>query len=730
MKIMINLFGISWNISTNRFNGLFKVNFTNLLKGVKMKKKYLATAVATMFVSSMTSTFAAETLLEDVVVSSSRSEQRSFDAPASIQSVNREAIQDSGPGVNMSESLNKVPGVVALNRQNYAQDLQISIRGFGARTAFGVRGIRIIADGIPATIPDGQGQSSTVSLTSTERIEVLRGPLAQLYGNSAGGVIQTFTRDAPDTPELTAEGHFGSFDTYRTDWQYADKVGKFGLVADYSTFKTDGFRQNSQTERNQFNGKLTYLHNDQTKIDVIANIFDMPYAYDPAGLNQADAMATPEKSNNTARQRKIVKQNQVGAVLTHSLDSVSKVTGRMYSGNRENTHFNTATAWVGLDRDYYGVGLSYTSKSKIASKDTLWIVGFDFDKSTEVNQAGGASGGEKTSTLTRNEDRLAENRDFYGQASMFLNDKWSLLGGARSTHVKLSSDGLGGYANAPLGSLGDVSFNAINPVIGLTFHAQENMNIYANYGRGVETPTLAEMSYDANLNNTFNTALKASKSDHYEIGAKWLPNNRSRLDVAAYYVNTSDEIITSTSSSGKTAFTNSPGGTTRKGLELSYQNQFHSALKFNLTGTLIDAEFNDGFTYSSFGTKTVSAGNKIPGIPNGMLYSSLQWSSNDFARNKYRQIMGTLATLEWTSSGELHGRDTNDQIYKAGGYSSYNFRLAHRLDLNKITWTTYGQVNNLTDKQYIGSVIVGNGSPFEPAPGRNWMIGLNAVARF
>jgi iron complex outermembrane receptor protein len=696
-----------------------------------MKKTYLATAVAALFASPITTAIAADTLLDDVVVSSSRSEQRSFDAPASIQSVNREVIQDSGPQVNMSEALNKIPGVVALNRQNYAQDLQISIRGFGARTAFGVRGVRIIADGIPATIPDGQGQSSTVSLTSTDRIEVLRGPLAQLYGNSAGGVIQTFTREVPERPELMVQSHVGSYDTYRTDWQYADKVGQFGLVADYSTFKTDGFRQNSQTERNQFNGKLTYQHNDQTKIDVIANIFDMPYAYDPAGLSQLDAIATPEKSSNTARQRKIIKQNQIGTVLTHSLDGVSKITGRLYGGNRENTHYNASTAWVGLDRDYYGLGLSYSSKSKVVGKDTVWILGFDFDKSTEVNQAGSSVNGEKTSTLTRNENRLAKSTDFYAQASMYLNDKWSMLGGARSTQVKLSASGLGGYGGAPLGSLGDITFNATNPVLGLTFHAQENMNIYANYGRGVETPTLAEMSYDASLNNTFNTNLKASKSDHYEVGIKWLPNSKSRLDVALFHVKSSDEIITATAVTGKTAFTNSPGGTTRKGLELAYQNQFNSSMKFNLTGTLINAEFNDGLTYSSFGnTRTVSAGNKIPGIPNGTMFSSLQWSATDFQRNKYRQVLGTLATIEWVASGELHSRDDNAQTLKAGGYSAYNFRLAHRLDVNQITWTAYGQVNNITDKKYIGSVIVGNSTPFEPAPGRNWMLGLNATARF
>jgi len=703
-----------------------------------MKRKYLATVISSMFVLPITAH--SETILEDVVTTSNRFEQKSFDAPASLQAVSREVIEDAGPQVNMSESLNRIPGVVALNRQNYAQDLQISIRGFGARTAFGIRGVRLIIDGIPATIPDGQGQSATVSLTSTDRIEVLRGPLAQLYGNAAGGVIQTFTREAPDRPELLIQGHTGSFGTNRTDWQYADKVGKFGLVADYSTFKTDGFRQNSQAERNQFNGKLTYQHNDQTRLDFIANIFDMPYANDPAGLNQARAMNTPEMSTRTQNQRKIIKQNQVGTVLTHAIDGVSKVSGRIYGGNRENTHFNNVqgsspnNSWVGLERDYYGLGLNYSSKSNIAGKSTLWITGFDFDKSSEINQAGTATtnNADKTGTLTRNEDRLAQNTDFYAQANMLLNEKWSILGGARSTNVKLASTNLGGITGTtPVGSLGEVKFNAINPVVGVTYHATDRMNIYANYGRGLETPTLAEMSYthpdpNGTAVNTFNTALKASKSNHYEAGLKWIPNKQSRLDLAVFYVQTSDEIITAYTE-GATSFTNVAGGTTRKGVELAYQNQFNSSMKFNLTGTLIDAEFNERFTY---GTSTVNAGNKIPGIPNGMAYSSIQWSGTDFQRNKYRQVMGTLATLEFVTAGANYGSDTNAQNLKAGGYSLYNFRLAQRIDINSMTLTAYGQLNNLSDKKYIGSMIVGNAAPFEPAPGRNWMVGLNAVTRF
>ena len=196
--------------------------------------------------------------LPDVVVSGSRTEQRSFDAPGAITGIDRSVIEGAGPQVNLSESLNRVPGLTILNRQNYAQDLQVSIRGVGARSAFGIRGIRLLVDGIPATTPDGQGQGSSISLTSTARMEVLRGPLALLYGNSAGGVIQAFTRDAPQTPELGAQLYTGSYGLRRADLQYAGRIGGFGLVADYSTFDTEGFRDNSKTQRKQFNSKLSF----------------------------------------------------------------------------------------------------------------------------------------------------------------------------------------------------------------------------------------------------------------------------------------------------------------------------------------------------------------------------------------------------------------------------------------------------------------------------------------
>src|ERR687896_858838 len=134
---------------------------------------------------------------DTVVVTATRAPRPSLEIPASIDRIYAEEIRDARPQVNLSESLGRVPGITVQNRHNYAQDLQISSRGFGARATFGVRGIRLIADGIPATMPDGQGQAATFALGSAQRIEVLRGPFSSLYGNAAGGVIVVETEDGP-----------------------------------------------------------------------------------------------------------------------------------------------------------------------------------------------------------------------------------------------------------------------------------------------------------------------------------------------------------------------------------------------------------------------------------------------------------------------------------------------------------------------------------------------------
>ncbi len=673
--------------------------------------------------------------LEEVVVSASRSEQRSFDAPAAVQSVPRETIQAAGPQVNLSESLGRVPGLTILDRQNYAQDLQVSIRGFGARSAFGIRGIRLLIDGIPATTPDGQGQGSSISLPSTDHIEVLRGPLALLYGNSSGGVIQAFSKAAPKEAEIGYQYYVGSYGLHRADYQFGDTLGTVGIMADYSTFSIDGYRANSFTERKQFNTKIGFDASEQLHVNLVFNQFDMPLAQDPLGLTRAQLLADPTQAgkdssgNNSARYfvRKTVLQNQLGSSATYTLDSDHSFTGRAYYGTRDNLQYQTGTpgpnvngAWTGLNRAYYGVGLQYNARSKWADTPVEWATGYEFDRSREFRQSGAANLGQKTST-TRSEDNQAENSDLFAQGSALVSDSISVSAGLRQSTVRFVSDDYYITPSDPNGS-GNVSYQATTPVLGVTLHARDDLNLYANYGKGFETPTLAEMAYKLNPApvGQFNTTLSASNSQHYEIGSKWTPSPSARMDLSLYQIDTTDELVIASSVSGRTAYKNAPG-TSRTGWELSGSTQLTPHVAFNASASMIDAHYTQTFLSGTTGTTRVENGNKLPGIPQTSVFTELAWTSE---ANPVKPA-GLRLGVELVQAGRIYANDTNTE--SADGHTVLNLSASQRWAVGKGGLTLYGRLNNVSDEKYVGSVIVNQASNqyYEPGLPSNWTLGLS-----
>ncbi len=664
--------------------------------------------------------------LEPVVISASRAEQRSQDVPAAIETVGRDSIEQ-GPQVNLSESLNRVAGLTILNRQNYAQDLQVSIRGFGARSAFGIRGIRLLIDGIPATMPDGQGQGSSISLTSTDHIEVLRGPLAQLYGNSSGGVIQAFTRNAPAQPEVQAQVYGGSYGLRRSDLQYAGQVGGIGLVADYGTFDTNGYRVNSRTERNQFNSKLSFEPTVDTKVNVVFNRFDMPLAQDALGLTAAQLTANAQQAGNNAvsrETRKSALQNQLGSTLTQTLDAGAWVTARAYYGTRETTQYQTGLvastgAWVGLDSAYYGLGLQYNRSSQIAGHSVQWVAGYEWDHQGSTRQGGAAALGQQTST-TRNEYDQAGNSDFFVQTTTQLTHEWAMVAGVRLSSVQLSS--ADHYLSDGNGS-GSESFRANTPVLGLSYRASDALNIFANYGRGFESPTLNEVAYDGAGVPAFNTVVHASSSRQFEIGAKWAPTAQARVDLTVFQVNAVNEIVVASSTGGNSTYKNAPG-TSRSGAELSVSALITPNVRATLAGSWIDATYTRAFTS---GTTNVAVGNRIPGVPQNFLFSELLWSQQGLNGTKKSAVVGAQAGLELTQAGRLYANDANTAT--AAGYTTLNAKLSYGWALGASRLTAFSRIDNLSNQRYVGSVIVNQSSSqfFEPAPGRNWTVGLRGV---
>jgi iron complex outermembrane recepter protein len=687
----------------------------------------------------------AATDLKEVVVQSGRLEQKQFDAPASIYTIDAQAIRNSGPQVNLSDVLAQAPGVVALNRNNYAQDVQVSIRGFGARSAFGIRGIRLITDGIPGSMPDGQGQTSTVSMTSADRVEVLTGPLAQLYGNASGGVIQTFTREAGDTPEAQVAMYAGSFGMTRTDWQISQRSGNVGMVADYSTFAIEGYRANSDTRRQQLNSVITVDAKPDTRIKFIINVFDMPYAKDALGLTAVQLAANPSQAGSgalDARTRKTVKQEQTGAVIEHTVNSDLKLQGRIYGGNRSNLQYQSATttnpagAWTGLERQFEGMGLQATGKARVFDGQRVnWVVGTDMDHAQEQRQGGNAAIGEKTD-ITRNELNEASNRDYYAQANWSLGEQYTFTTGARQSNVTLKSrDDMPITGSDPDGS-GSVKYKATSPILGLTWHAQDNLNIYINQGKGFETPTMSEAAYTltnpTTIKGQFNPNLLASRSKHLELGSKWMPSSSTRIDAAWFQIQTENEIVTARSSGGKTAYTNA-SGTTRDGFEFALRHQINSHWRGQASATFMNATYDNAFSNFVNGTtNNVAAGNSLPAIPKRQLFTSVQWSEKGFAAAGQKPALGLEAGLDLISRSSMWANDTNTTTATdfglAPGFAQLNGRIRQRYQVGPARVEAFVGVDNLTNKDSISSVIVNQSSKqyFEPGLPRSWVVGVQS----
>ncbi len=694
--------------------------------------------------------------LPEVVVSASRREQRSFDEPAAIQSVERDTIETAGPQVNLSESLSRIPGVVARNRQNYAQDLQVSIRGFGGRSTFGIRGLRVLVDGIPATMPDGQGQASTIDLSTAARIEVLRGPLAQLYGNAAGGVIQVFTAEGSSPPTAGGGLMQGSYDMRRWSlnasgrWDAAAGTGAgeaaaapaagdgggllsrlgTGVVAGYSDFRTDGYRDHSAARRKQFNARVTIDPTEDTSFGIVANRFDQPLAQDPLGLTRAQAEADPRQVVPIAVQqdtRKTVSQDQAGVVAEHRLDADRRVSGRIYAGRRDldqalavplaaQASPTSAGGIVDLERRYGGAGLQYSHRVATPAGGVQLVAGIDYDAMKErrrgfINDAG------MRGALKRDEDDSVSSTDVFGQASWDISEAWTLTGGLRASKVRFRISDYFITAANPDDS-GRQSFSAVNPVAGLTWHYGPQVNLYAQLGRGFETPTFSELGYQPGGASGLNFALDASRSNHYEIGGKFLLSPEQRLDVALFSIRTRDEIVVDTNVGGRTTYSNA-GGTSREGIEASYRGRFAKAFSAIAAFTWLQAEFRDAFQSSG---GTVAAGNRLPGIPSHQLFAELAWAPNPAA--------GPFAGFEVIRTGSVQVDDLNSDAAEAATIT--NLRGGWRFPFGRWGLTALARIDNLGDKRYFGSVIVndGNGRFFEPAPERNWLLAAQLDYRF
>ena len=673
--------------------------------------------------------------LPTIVVTATRIPQPAFDVPASIAAVQVGNPADDTPGINASEYLRSVPGVLARDRQNYAQDEQVSIRGFGSRATFGVRGVRLYTDGIPATMPDGQGQVSNFDFGGADRIEVLRGPFSALYGNSSGGVIQIFTADGSNPPEVLAGFGGGSYGQWRADVDARGIDGGFGYNLDLSDFRTDGYRRHSRAERVNGNAKFDFKVGTRGNLVVLLNTVSLPQALDPQGLTWELYRADPRQAAPASLQfdtRKSVHQWQGGAVYTQQLDAHQSLRTLVYYGQRGVQQFLSVPVAaqknplnsggvVELATIYKGTDLRWTWQGALAGRPLDFALGVAYDDEAQhrngyENFVGDTLG--VVGALRRDEQDDVYDVDEYAQGTWRFADRWSLTLGARHSVVRFRSTDFHVTGNNPDDS-GRVAYGATGPVAGLLFRASGSWHLYASYGNGFETPTFSELAYRPDDAGGLNFALRPDRSKNGEIGSKWSFANGGRLDVALFQANTRDEIAVLSSAGGRTVYQNA-GRSRRRGVEIGLHLPLAGKWQLDAAYTRLDARFLQAFSDCGGGADCeVPAGTRIPGVPRQLLHAALHWGGD----------VGWHAGMSIDAASAVTADDAGTLI--APGYAVAGINAGYVMDTQRCRITPFARIDNLFDRRYIGSVIVdqANGGSFEPAPGRSFWLGIDVTLR-
>ncbi|MBK6676293.1 MAG: TonB-dependent receptor [Rhodocyclaceae bacterium] len=670
-----------------------------------------------------------------IVVTGSRIPHPSFDLPASVTTLTSTQIRDGRWQVNSSESLQRIPGLYAQNRQTFAQDLQFSSRGFGARAQFGVRGVRIIADDIPATMPDGQGQTGSFALSSAQRIEVLRGPFSVLYGNHSGGVVQIFTEDGPPRPTTAFTQAMGSNAATRTGLTMGGQSDSLNYRLDLSRFSTDGYRIHSAAERTQFNGKLRIELSEDSQLTWVASHLEQPNNLDPLGLTAAQVQSNRRQAAAVAmaaNTRRSLGNSQSGWVYERKLGDEDSLRLVGYIGDRRNEQFlpvpfNAAMFIRGsggdsvIAREFGGTGLRWTHRQG----DLTVTSGFEWERMKDA-RTGYENDGRRRGALRRDEDNIATATGAYSQAEWQASDRWALFGGIRINSVEFVVKDHYVKPQINLDDSGAKQYSATTPVAGALFRISPTLNLYATMARGFETPTFVEMAYRPDGQPGINFDLKSSRSRNFEIGLKALVDRRVRIDMALFDIDTRGEVVISSNVAGRATYANA-AETRRRGVEIGIDTTFTRNLSGSLAYSYLAARYAGSFESCLATAATpcsrqyVPDGRRLPGVPSGSLFAELVWR---------QPSTGLTMAVDGRYASKVYVDDFNSQA--APAYALAGWRMGIEQQVGPLRLTEFLYVDNIFDHHYIGAVYVGegNGRYYAPAPGRTWMAGVSLAFHY
>ena len=650
--------------------------------------------------------------LAPIEVESLRLTTEVLDSPAAVDVTEARDIQQGRAKAQLDGALNRTPGVYANNGSNFAQNLRISIRGFGARSAFGVRGVKVLVDGIPETLADGQAQTDSIDLGAVERLEVVRGPFSALYGNATGGVVDITTTTPASGPVDRGELTVGSYGYRRIEAATAHERGDWGYALSASQLDLDGYRAHSEVKKQQLTGKLERRVGTTGTLRLVTRVLDAPDTLDPGGvtLEQARADRRAARDANLAFDaRQSASQQTIGLVYEDQLADNQSYQANLFYTHRDFIQylpFEDAGV-VAYDRDFFGGGVQTTRFDTLFGHENQLVAGVDVqiqqDARTRYDNIGGAKG-----ALGLDEDQQATSIGVFAQNVFSLTQELELTTGLRYDYLDFDIDDAFITATDPDDS-GTRTYHEVSANAGLSYAWAERQRVYANVANAFESPTFTEFADPAG-NGGFNSDLEPQKAVQYEIGTKGEIGDVARYQISAFWIDVRDELVVF-NDDGRRDFYENSGKSRRKGLEAKLEYAVTDTLSAMAAYTLADYEYREfvddnGNDY---------AGNRIPGLPEERLFAELAWRNPDIG----------YATLDMRYASAFYADNANTA--KIDHAWIFNGRVGKKIEAGDDDLTVYFGIDNLFDEVYFDNIRINafGGRYYEPAPDRTFYTGLS-----
>jgi len=686
---------------------------------------------------------ATQTPLEEIVVTATLLERTLDKTPAAVSVVTEADIQDARQQLGLDESLTRVPGLFMQNRYNFAQDLRLSIRGFGARGQFGIRGVKVLVDGIPETLPDGLGSVDSIDLGATSQIQVIRGPSSALYGNASGGVISLTSEGGRDVPEAELRVAAGGYGFEKSQLKFGGETERLNYLVSVSDQKLDGYRAQSKYENKLLTGRFDVdLGKDRSLLTVV-NYTDQPVSDDPGGLTTAylTGAVDPRSAaplNVQFHAGESLDQQRLGFVYTTPAGEHGTIKARNYYAWRDfgNLLPTQSQGIVDLQRDFVGGGVSYNYDGFWLDRPNRFITGADFDNQDDdrrrYDNLNGVQG-----NLGFDQNEHVKSYGVFLQNDLSISKRVQLSFGVRYDEVEfVVTDRYFANVSAsnPSGDdSGSKKFTNTSPMVGLTFQLTDKLNLYTTYSSAFETPTTTEFSLPGG-GGGFNQDLVPQEASNYEVGLRGGIGESQRYEVSLFTIDVEDELIGNEipTSPGRFYFTNA-GQTSRDGLEFSWIASPTDRIRTTVSYTYSDFKF-DEFTERTIANPAGfdRAGNVIPSTPENLVFAEFSYRA---PRGWFIAADALYVDDQFGDSGNTRDNPATPAVREGSEVPAYtvaNMRMGWDIELDSLVLSPFLGVTNLSDESYTANVRVNATANryFEPGPTRTGYGGITVGWKF